>query len=152
VRPFHALYLGHLPPSSFLDKLSSEQFAELKSVHLLAFSARACSLAFLSLVSPFLAICRAVFIYLFLFSGLSLFLSFYSDCVDFSYSEGSFFLFFSGIFHASSTVLFFFQVLFFLAGLLRMHTLNSCGFAPFTTSSTMYIGLLCALSSENECY
>ena len=53
----------------------------------------------------------------------------FSDSVDFSYSEGSFFLFFSRIFHASSTVLFFFLVLFFLAGLhclLRMHALNSC--------------------------
>ena len=45
--------------------------------------------------------------------------------VDFSYSEG---LFFSGIFHASCIVLFFFLVLSFLAGLhclLRMHALNS---------------------------
>ena len=63
VRLFHALYLGHLPPSSFLEELSSEQFAELGSVHLLAFSGRACSLAFLSSVSPFLAVYRAVFIY-----------------------------------------------------------------------------------------
>ena len=43
---FHALYLSHLPPSSILERLSSEQFAELGSVHLLAFSARARSLAF----------------------------------------------------------------------------------------------------------
>ena len=35
VRLFHALYLSHLPPSSFLEGLSSEQFAELESVHLL---------------------------------------------------------------------------------------------------------------------
>ena len=41
------------------------------------------------------------------FGGLFLFLSHFSDCVDFSYSEGSFFLFFSRIFHGSSTVLFF---------------------------------------------
>ena len=61
---FHALYLNHLPPSSFLEGLSSEQFAELESVHLLAFSARACSLAFLSSGSPFLAIYKAVFVYL----------------------------------------------------------------------------------------
>ena len=60
VRLFHALYLSHLPPSSFLEGLSSEQFAELGSVHLFAFSARACSLAFLSSMSPFLTICRAV--------------------------------------------------------------------------------------------
>ena len=65
VRLFHALYLSHLPPSSFLEGLSSEQFAELESVHLMAFSARACSLAFLSSVSPFLAVCRAVLIYFF---------------------------------------------------------------------------------------
>ena len=80
-------------------------------------------------MSPFLEICRAVLIYLVLFSGLFLELSVFSDSVDFSYSEGSFFLFFSGIFHASSTVLFFFLVLFFLAGLhclLRMQAVNSC--------------------------
>ena len=50
--------------SSFLQGLSSEQFAELGSVYLLAFSARVCSLAFLSSGSALLAICRAVFIYL----------------------------------------------------------------------------------------
>ena len=38
VRLFYALYLGHLPPSSFLEELSSEQFAELGAIHLLAFS------------------------------------------------------------------------------------------------------------------
>ena len=72
VRLFHALYLSHLPPSSFLEGLSSEQFAELGSVRLLAFSARACSLAFLSSVFPFLAICRAVLIYLVRFFGFAL--------------------------------------------------------------------------------
>ena len=81
-------------------------------------------------MSPFLAICRAVLIYFLLFSGLFLELSVFSDSVDFNYSEGSLFLiFFSGIFHAFSTVLFFFPVLFFLAGLhclLRMHALRSC--------------------------
>ena len=46
VRPFHTLYLSHLPPRSFLEGLSSEQFAELGPVHFLAVSARACSLAF----------------------------------------------------------------------------------------------------------
>ena len=71
--------------------LSSEQFAELGSVHLLAFSARVCSLSFLSSVSPFFGISRAVFIYLVLFLGLSLLLSLFSDSVDFNYSEGSFF-------------------------------------------------------------
>ena len=79
-------------------------------------------------MSPFLTICRAVFIYFVLILGLFLGFSLFSDSVDFSYSEGSFFLFFSGIFHASSTVLFFFLVLFYLAVLhclLRMHALNS---------------------------
>ena len=71
VRPFHALYLSHLPPSSFLDG-SSEQFAEVGSVHLLIFSARVCSLAFLSSASPFWTICRAVFVYLVLFRGVVL--------------------------------------------------------------------------------
>ena len=71
VRLFYALYLSHLPPSSVLVGLSSEQFSELESVHLLVFSARACSLAFLSSVSPFLTICRAVFVYLVLFGGCS---------------------------------------------------------------------------------
>ena len=114
---------------ALLEWLFSEQFAELGSVHLLAFSARACSLSFLSSVSPFFGICRAVFIYLVLFGGLSSLLSLFSDSVDFSYSEGSFFLFFSGIFHASSTVLSFFLLLFFLARrhcLLRMYVINSC--------------------------
>ncbi len=68
---FHAVFLSHLPPSSVLEGLFSEQFAELESVHLLVFWARACSLAFLSLGASFLAICRAVLIYLVLFSGLS---------------------------------------------------------------------------------
>ena len=54
----------------FPERLSSEQFAELESVHLLAFWARACSLPFLYLLVSFLAISRAVVIYLVLFSGL----------------------------------------------------------------------------------
>ena len=66
VRVFHAVF----PPSSFLEWLSSEQFAELRSVHMLAFSAWARSLAYLYLGVPFLAICRAVLIYLVLFSGV----------------------------------------------------------------------------------
>ena len=129
MRLFLALYLSHLPSNSFLEGLFSEQFAELGSIHLLAFSARACSSAFLSSRSLCLAICRAVFIYIFLFRGLFLGLSLFSDSIAFSYSEGSFFLFFTGIFHASSTVLFVFLVLVFLAELyclLRMHVLNSC--------------------------
>ena len=70
VRLFHALYLSHFPPSSFLEGLSSEQLAEPESVHMLAVSERACSLTFLSLGVSFLAICRAALIYLVLFSGL----------------------------------------------------------------------------------
>ena len=66
---FHAVFLSHLPSSSFLEGLSSEQFAELESVHLLAFWATACSLAFLYFVVS-LAISRAVLIYWVLFSGL----------------------------------------------------------------------------------
>ena len=62
VRHFYSLYLSHLPPSSFLKGLSSEQFAELGSVYLLAFSARACSLACLCSGSPFSVICRDVLI------------------------------------------------------------------------------------------
>ena len=128
---FHCLYLSHLPPSSFLEGLSSGEFAELGSVHLLAFSSWACSLAFPSSVSPFLTICRAVFIYFFFGGGGGVFLglSLFSDSVDFSYSEGSFFSFFSGIFHASSTMVFFFLVLVVLVGLhclLRIPALNSC--------------------------
>ena len=62
VRPFHALFLGQLSPSSFLEGLSSEQFAGLGSIHFLGFGARACSLALLFLAVLFLAIFRAVFI------------------------------------------------------------------------------------------
>ena len=143
---FHAGFLSRLPSSSFLEGLSSGRFAELGSVQLLAFSAGACSLACLSSRSPFLAIDRAVLVHLVLFfclfffgvlfwgggggwGRLLLFLSLFSDFVDFSYYGGSFLLFSSGIFHASSTVPFFFLVLFFLAGLhclLRMLALNSC--------------------------
>ena len=108
---FHAVFLSHLPPISFLDGLSSEQFAELESVHLLALSARACSLAFLSLAVPFLAICRAVLIYVVFFSALFSGSSLFSDSVDFS----TFYLIFSWLFRgSSSTALFFFLVLFFL--------------------------------------
>ena len=90
------------------------------SVHLLAFSAWSCSLAFLFLGVPFLAICRAVLIYLVLFSVLFSGLSLFSDSVDFSFSEGNLkkkkkIQIFSGLFHgSSSTALFFFLVLFFL--------------------------------------
>ncbi len=88
------------------------------SVHLLAFSAWSCSLAFLFLGVPFLAICSAVFIYLVLFSGLFSGLSLFSDSVDFSFSKGYFFRFFifSGLFHGSSStaLFFFFVVVFFL--------------------------------------
>ena len=83
---FHTVFLSHLPPISFLEGLSSEQFAELESVQLLALSARACSLAFLSLGVPFLAICRAVLIYVVLFSGLFSGSSLFSDSVNFSFS------------------------------------------------------------------
>ena len=63
---FHTVFLSHLPPSSFLEGLSSEQFVEFESVHLLVvvFLARACCLALLSIGVSFLAICRAVLIFL----------------------------------------------------------------------------------------
>ena len=72
VWPFHAVFLRHLPPNSFLEGLSSEQFVEFESVQLLAFLARACCLALLSLGVSFLAICRAVMMYLVLFFGFIL--------------------------------------------------------------------------------
>ena len=82
---------------------------------MLAFSSWACSLAIVSLGVPFLAICRDVLINSVLFSGLFSGLSIFSDSVDFSYSKGSFFLIFLGLFcGSSSTALFFFLVLFFL--------------------------------------
>ena len=62
--------MSHLPTSSVLEGLLSEQFAELESVHLLAFSDRAFSLAFLFLGVSFLAISRAVLIYVVIISGL----------------------------------------------------------------------------------
>ena len=101
---------------------------------MLAFSAWACSLVFLSLGVSFLAICRAVLIYLVLFSGLFEGLSIFSDSVDFSYSKGSLFLIFLGLF-----LWVFLYRAFLLSGsvlsttpyigllcLLRMHAINSC--------------------------
>ena len=125
VRLFHALYLSHLPPGSFLEGLSFEQFAELGSVHLLAFPARARSLAFLFSVTPFLTICRSVFIYLVLLGGLFLGLSLFSNSVDFSYLKGFFFL----------ILLRAFSWIFFYRAFLSCSVL----------SSTPYIGLLCLL-------
>ena len=52
-------------PSStqlFAYRFCSYQFAEHGSIHCLAFSAKACSLAFLCLAILYLAICRAVFL------------------------------------------------------------------------------------------
>ena len=62
------------------------------SIHLLAFSAWACSLAFVSLGVPFLAICRAFLDILRSFFG---FVLRPSDSVDFSYSKGLFLIFLS---------------------------------------------------------
>ena len=121
---FHALYPSHLPPSSFLvvsffgsglffgipvfrvSVLSNLQgrFRILSFFFVFFFGGGgggSCSYSFLSLVILLIsAILRAIFSFLF-----------------------------SGIFRVSATVLFFFLVLFFQAGLhclLRMHTLNSC--------------------------
>ena len=101
---------------------------------MLAFSAWSCSLAFLILGVPFLAICRAVLIYLVLFSVLFSGLSLFSDSVDFSFSKGNLKkknLNFLGPFS---------WVFFYRAFLLFGSVL----------SSTPYIGD--ALSSENACY
>ena len=122
------VFLGRIPPSPFLYWFCSQQFAELGSIDFFAFSARACSLAFMCLAILFLGTCRAVFfyilisfpnacflIYLFLFLTLVLRpFSVYWFCY-FSYSEGSFFKFFCFCCccGSSSTSLFFFLVLFF---------------------------------------
>ena len=59
----------------------SHQFAELGSIHCLAFSARACYLAFPCLAIPFLEFCRAVSWYTcFFFSGWCLGRSLYWFC------------------------------------------------------------------------
>ena len=82
---------------------------------MLAFSARARSLAFLFLGVLLLALSRDVLIYLVLLGGFFEGLSLFSDSVDFSFSKDSFFLICSGLFHGSSSpALFFFLVLFFL--------------------------------------
>ena len=60
--------------------------------------------------------------------GSKAFLSFVIPLI-FAILRAHFSYFSLGIFHASSTVVFFFLVLFFLAGLhclLRIHALNSC--------------------------
>ena len=116
---FFFFFAGPSSTQLFLYWFCSHQFAELGSIHCLAFTARACSLAFLCLAILFLAICRAVFWYTDLFfSGLCLGLFLFSDSVDLSYSKGSLKKKKKiwGIFHgSSSTALFFILVLFFLA-------------------------------------
>ena len=133
VRLFHTVFLSHLPPSSFLEGLSSEQFAELKSVHLLAFSGRACSLALLSLGVWFLAICRAVLIYLALFFGFVPWPFYLQWFCWFQLFKGLIFL----IYLRAFSLVFFYRA--FLSGSvlpnslysgllcpLRMHAINSC--------------------------
>ena len=64
------LLLFFAGPSStqiFAYWFCSHQFAELGSIHCLAFSAWACSLAFLCLAILFLTICSAVFLLFFVF-------------------------------------------------------------------------------------
>ena len=100
---------------------------------MLAFSARSCSLAFLFLGVPFLAICSAVLIYLVLFSVLFSGLSLFSDSVDFSFSKGYFFCFLN--FLAAFSWVFFYRAFLLFGSIL---------------SITPYIGG--ALSSENACY
>ena len=68
-----------------------------------------------------------------------------SDSVDFSYSKGSFFLIFSGLFRwSSSTALLFFLFFFFFSFFL---------FSGSVLSNTPYIGLLCLLRMHaiNSC-
>ena len=102
---------------------------------MLAFSARARSLAFQFSGVLLLALCRHVLIYFVLIGGSFEGLSLFSDSVEFSFSKGSFFLIFSGLFRGSSSPALFF----FLSGsvlsstpyigllcLLRMHAINSC--------------------------
>ena len=133
VRLFHTVFLSHLPPSSFLEGLSSEQFAELESVHLLAFSGRACSLALLLLGVSFLAICRAVLIYLALFWGFVLRPFYFQWFCWFQLFKGLLFV----IHLRAFSLVFFYHA--FLSGSvlpstlysgllcpLRMHAINSC--------------------------
>ena len=122
-------FIGNLLNSSSIQFLVVLFFlafytALFSSKHL-AFSARACSLAFLSLWVSFLAISRAVLIYLVLFSGLSkaflsLVILFISAFLRpyFSYSSQGFFvgLLLPRFFYFF--IFFIFMVLFFLA--LRM--------------------------------
>ena len=84
---------------------------------MLAFSARGRSLAFLFLGVLLLALSRDVLIYLVLLGGFFEGLSLFSDSVDFSFSKGSFFLFFARGFFVGLLLprFFFFLVLFFLA-------------------------------------
>ena len=97
---FHALYLSHLPSSSFLEGLYFEQFAELESVHLLAFS----SGLFFGLPMFRVSVLSSLqgrFHILSSWGGVGggiLFPFLFSDSVDFSYSKGSIFLFYSRIF------------------------------------------------------
>ena len=70
-----------------------------------------------------------------------------SDSIDFSYSKGSFFLIFSGLFRgSSSTALSFFFLLFFFLFFFFL-------FSGSILSNTPYIGLLCLLRMHaiNSC-
>ena len=116
MRLFYAVFVSHLPPSSFLEGLSSEQFEGLGLFSSGLFFDLPVYRGF---VLSSLQGCLDI---------LSFFFGFilrpFSDSVDFSYSKGSFFLFFSGHF-------FFFFNRAFLSG--------------SVLSSTLYIGLLCLL-------
>ena len=85
--------------------------------------------------------------FLVLFSGLFSGLSLLSDSVDFSYSKGSFFLIFSGLFVGLLLPRFFFFFFFFF--LLFFFFL----FSGSVLSNTPYIGLLCLLRMHaiNSC-
>ena len=127
---------GHFSLSSCLMSFCSVLFCLGRCrIHWLVsffFLSWACSLVFLSLGVSFLAICRAVLIYLVLFSDLFSGLSIFSDSVEFSYWKGSFFVIFLGLFCGSSLPCFFFSSFWF------------CSFC--------YSVYRAALSSENAYY
>ena len=124
---FHAVLLSHFPPSSFLEWLSSEQFAELESIHLLVSSARACSFGlpvFRGFVFSNFQGCFDILIKAFL--SLVILLISPVQRAHFSYSSLAYFMGlllprFSSFWFCSSSTPYI-----GLLCLLRMHAINSC--------------------------
>ena len=126
VRPFHALFLGQLPPSSFLVQWGVVFWEVCRPrIHSLLRFLGTCVYFGLAVFSGSVLSNLQVLVS-FCFFGLVLMPFFFSESVGSSYSEGLFF--FWGIFCKTSSAPFFFLVLFFVA--LRK----------------------AALSSENACY